>query len=378
MFIIQFLLVIAGLCFSIGSHAQELPPATPEIFAKGYFLQDYQSGQVLLEKDADIPVEPASLTKLMTAYLVFKQLKENKLALIDTATVSSKARQTLGSRTYLEVNHEVSIEQLIQGMIVQSGNDAAVTLAEKVAGTEEKFVAMMNEQSKMLGLNNTHFSNCTGLPDPTHRSSARDLAKIATAIIHDFPEYYHWYSQREFTYNNITQVNRNLLLEKDKTVDGIKTGHTDAAGFCLVASAKRNDNRLISVVLGTKSPKERADESLKLLEYGFAAFETFLLYQTGQTISKRRVWYGEYDELTLGLQKPLYLTIPKGKRAEINITLFADKHFKAPIAAGRVCGNVKISLHGKVLEERPVVALNSIIEGSITKRMMDYFVAWFH
>lgn len=376
MFTIQFLF-IAYLFFPVMSSAQEISPAPPEIFAKGYFLQDYQSGQVLLEKEADTPVEPASLTKLMTAYLVFKQLKENKLALTDTAKVSHKARQMSGSRTYLEVNHEVSIEQLIQGMIVQSGNDATVTLAEKVAGTEEKFVAMMNEQSKMLGLNNTHFTNCTGLPDPAHRSSARDLAKIATAIIHDFPEYYHWYSQREFTYNNITQPNRNLLLEKDKTVDGIKTGHTDAAGFCLVASAKRQNSRLISVVLGTKSVKERADESLKLLEYGFAAFETFLLYQAEQPISKRRIWYGNQDELILGLRQPLYLTIPKGKRAEITATLFAEKHFKAPVAAGRVCGSVKISLQGKVLEERPVIALNAVVEGSIMKRFVDYFAAWF-
>jgi len=377
MFIIQ-ILFIAYLFFPVMSLAQESPPVPPEMFAKGYFLQDYQSGQVLLEKEADTPVEPASLTKLMTAYLVFKQLKENKLALTDTAKVSPKARQMSGSRTYLEVNHEVSIEQLIQGMIVQSGNDATVTLAEKVAGTEEKFVVMMNEQSKMLGLNNTHFTNCTGLPDPAHRSSARDLAKIATAIIHDFPEYYHWYSQREFTFNNITQVNRNLLLEKDKTVDGIKTGHTDAAGFCLVASAKRQNNRLISVVLGTKSTKERADESLKLLEYGFSAFETFLLYQAEQPISKRRIWYGDQNELLLGLRQPLYLTIPKGKRAEITATLFAEKYFKAPVAAGRVCGSVKISLQGKVLEERPVIALNAVAEGNIVKRFVDYFAAWFY
>lgn len=374
---IQFL-ITAYLLFATTTQAQELTESPPEIFAKAYLLQDFQSGQILLEKDADKPVEPASLTKLMSAYLVFKQLKNNHLSLTDTVKISSKARQMSGSRSYLEINHEVSVEQLIQGMIVQSGNDATVALAEKVAGTEEQFVALMNEQSKMLGLRNTNFANCTGLPDPSHHSSARDLAKIATAIIHDFPEYYHWYSQRDFTYNGISQPNRNLLLEKDKTVDGMKTGHTDAAGFCLVASAKRDDNRLISVVLGTKSPKDRADESLKILEYGFSAFETHLLYRSGQTVIKRRIWYGDQNELALGLQDSVYVTIPKGKFSEVNAELFADKYFKAPVAAGRICGSVQIRLGKEILEERPVVALNTVNEGNIAKRFMDYFAAWLY
>lgn len=374
---IQFL-VIASLIFAATTQAQELSVAPPEIFAKAYLLQDFQSGQILLEKDADMPVEPASLTKLMSAYLVFKQLKEQHLSLTDTVKVSSKARQMQGSRSYLEFNHDVPVEQLIQGMIVQSGNDATVALAEKVAGTEEKFVELMNEQGKMLGLNNTHFANSTGLPDPTHHSSARDLAKIATAIIHDFPEYYHWYSQREFTFNGISQPNRNLLLEKDKSVDGMKTGHTDAAGFCLVASAKRKDNRLISVVLGTQNPKARADESLKILEYGFSAFETHLLYHAGQTVNKRRIWYGDQHELALGLKNSLYVTIPAGKFPEVRATLFAEKYFKAPVAAGRICGSIKIILGKETIEERPIIALNTVNEGNLAKRFMDYFAAWFY
>jgi D-alanyl-D-alanine carboxypeptidase (penicillin-binding protein 5/6) len=342
------------------------------VAAKSFLLLDFQTGQVLLEKDADLPVEPASLTKLMTAYIVFKQLKEKRFTLTDTARVSQKAWQASGSRTYLQVNHDIPIELLIQGMIVQSGNDATVTLAEKVAGSEEQFVGMMNEQGKLLGLTNTHFSNSTGLPDPTHRSTARDLSKIAAAIIRDFPEYYRWYSQRDFTYNNITQPNRNLLLERDKSVDGMKTGHTDSAGFCLVASAKRENTRLISVILGAKGTKERADESAKILEYGFSAFETHLVQPSGQMVAKQRVWYGDQNELLLGLNKPLYITVPKGKFSEVSTTITADPAFYAPVAAGKVCGHIKLSLGTQVLDERPLLALNTIKQGSLIKQLTDY------
>lgn len=361
------------LIFTSACDAQELiiPPPTT-VAAKAFLLLDFQTGQVLLEKDADLSVEPASLTKLMTAYIVFKQLKEKHLALTDTVRVSQKAWQTSGSRTYLEVNHDVPIEVLIQGMIVQSGNDATVALAEKVAGSEEQFVGMMNEQGKVFGLTNTHFSNSTGLPDPNHHSTARDLSKIATAIIRDFPEYYHWYSQRDFTYNNITQPNRNLLLERDKSVDGMKTGHTDTAGFCLVASAKRESTRLISVVLGTKSFKERENESWKLLEYGFSAFETHLLQSTGRAIVQRRVWYGDQNDLQLGLNKPLYITIPKGKFSEVTTEVTTDPVFYAPVTASKVCGHLKVSLGTQVLEERPLVAMNTVKTGSMFKQFSDY------
>lgn len=370
--LIRYLSALTLLVIS-SCYAQELiiPPPTT-VAAKSYLLLDFQTGQVLLEKDADLSVEPASLTKLMTAYIVFKQLKEKRFAVTDTARVSQKAWQTSGSRTYLQVNHEVPIELLIQGMIVQSGNDATVTLAEKVAGSEEQFVGMMNEQGKIFGLTNTHFSNSTGLPDPNHRSTARDLSKIAVAIIRDFPEYYRWYSQRDFTYNNITQPNRNLLLERDKSVDGMKTGHTDSAGFCLVASAKRENTRLISVILGAKGSKERADESWKLLEYGFSAFETHLVQPTGRAVAQQRIWYGDQNELQLGLTKPLYITVPKGKFSEVTTQVIADPVFYAPVAAGKVCGNFKVSLGSQVLEERPLVAMNTVKSGSMFKQFTDY------
>lgn len=365
------------LFFSSTCYAQELVIPPPTVAAKAFLLLDFQTGQVLLEKDADVPVEPASLTKLMTAYIVFKQLKEKHLLLTDTARVSLKARQISGSRTYLEVNHEVSIEQLIQGMIVQSGNDATVTLAEKVAGSEEQFVSMMNEQSKYLGLTNTHFSNSTGLPELTHRSTARDLARIAAAIVRDFPEYYHWYSQRDFTYNNISQPNRNLLLERDKSVDGMKTGHTETAGYCLVASAKRSNTRLISVVLGAKGFKERADESWKMLEYGFSAFETHLMQPAGRAVVQRRIWYGDQNELLLGLTKPLYVTVPKGKSSEVATTITVAPVFYAPVTVGKVCGYIKLSLGAQILEERPLLALNTVKQGSLFKQFTDYITHLF-
>ncbi len=365
------------LFFSSTCYAQELVIPPPTVAAKAFLLLDFQTGQVLLEKDADVPVEPASLTKLMTAYIVFKQLKEKRFLLTDTARVSLKARQISGSRTYLEVNHEVSIEQLIQGMIVQSGNDATVTLAEKVAGSEEQFVSMMNEQSKYLGLTNTHFSNSTGLPEPTHRSTARDLARIAAAIVRDFPEYYHWYSQRDFTYNNISQPNRNLLLERDKSVDGMKTGHTETAGYCLVASAKRSNTRLISVVLGAKGFKERADESWKMLEYGFSAFETHLMQPAGRAVVQRRIWYGDQNELLLGLTKPLYVTVPKGKFSEVAATVTVDPVFYAPVTVGKVCGHIKLNLGTQVLEERPLLALNTVKQGNLFKQFTDYITHLF-
>lgn len=365
------------LFFSSTCYAQELVIPPPTVAAKAFLLLDFQTGQVLLEKDADVPVEPASLTKLMTAYIVFKQLKEKRFLLTDTARVSLKARQISGSRTYLEVNHEVSIEQLIQGMIVQSGNDATVTLAEKVAGSEEQFVSMMNEQSKYLGLTNTHFSNSTGLPEPTHRSTARDLARIAAAIVRDFPEYYHWYSQRDFTYNNISQPNRNLLLERDKSVDGMKTGHTETAGYCLVASAKRSNTRLISVVLGAKGFKERADESWKMLEYGFSAFETHLMQPAGRAVVQRRIWYGDQNELLLGLTKPLYVTVPKGKFSEVAATVTVDPVFYAPVTVGKVCGHIKLNLGTQVLEERPLFALNTVKQGNLFKQFTDYITHLF-
>lgn len=360
------------LFFSSTCYAQELVIPPPTVAAKSFLLLDFQTGQVLLEKDADLPVEPASLTKLMTAYIIFKQLREKRFLLTDTARVSLKARRISGSRTYLEVNHDVSIEQLIQGMIVQSGNDATVTLAEKVAGSEEQFVGMMNEQSKFLGLTNTHFSNSTGLPEPTHRSTARDLARIAAAIVRDFPEYYHWYSQRDFTYNNISQPNRNLLLERDKSVDGMKTGHTETAGYCLVASAKRGNTRLISVVLGAKGFKERADESWKILEYGFSAFETHLMQPAGRAVVQRRIWYGDQNELLLGLTKPLYVTVPKGKSSEVAATITVDPVFYAPVTVGKVCGHLKLSLGTQVLEERPLLALNTVKQGNLFKQFTDY------
>ncbi|HEY0635753.1 MAG TPA: D-alanyl-D-alanine carboxypeptidase family protein [Gammaproteobacteria bacterium] len=359
-------------------HAAPLPtPAKPDIQAKAYLLLDLTRGQVLAETNADGRIEPASLTKMMTAYVVSAELATGRVTLQDRVRISEKAWRQEGSRMFVEVNTFVTVEELLKGLIIQSGNDAAVALAEHLAGSEEAFAALMNREAQRLDLKDTHFVNSTGLPDPNHYSTAHDLARLASAIVRDFPDHYSWYAAREFTYNKITQPNRNLLLWRDASVDGIKTGHTQSAGYCLVASAKRGEMRLISVVIGTSSEELRAKESMKLLGYGFGFFETHKLYDANQPLATRKVWKGEQDTVELGLQQPLYVTVPRGYYNELKAALNVEKTIIAPLHKGDPLGSVVVRLADQTLATPPLVALADRPEGGFFTRLIDTILLWF-
>ena len=346
-------------------------PAAPTVAASSYFLMDFNSGRVLAEKEADKHVAPASLTKIMTAYVVFRELKAGHLTLNEKATISQNAWETGGSKMFVEVNKQVSIEDLLQGMIIQSGNDASVALAEHVAGSEQTFATMMNEQATRLGMTNSHFENSMGLPSPNHYSSARDLAKLAQALIKEFPEYYRWDAQKEFTYNNITQQNRNQLLWRDASVDGIKTGHTDDAGYCMVASAKREDMRLISVVMGTASPNARSNESQSLLNFGFRFFETHRLYEAKTPLVEARVRKGATTKLQVGVAEDVYVTAPRKHFSELKAETQVDKALAAPLNIGDTVGTLTVSLGGETILSQPLIAMENVAEGGIFRRLYD-------
>ena len=348
-----------------------LMPSPPTIVATSYILEDFNSHEVIVEKDSDKRLSPASLTKIMTAYVVFKEIKKGKLKLTDKVTVTENAWRTPGSRMFIEVGTQVTIDNLLKGLIIQSGNDAGVALAEHIAVTEENFVILMNEEAKRLKLTNTHFENSMGLPTENHYTTAKDLAILTRALITDFPEYYAWESQKEFTYNKITQRNRNRLLWKDSTVDGVKTGHTDEAGYCMVASAKRDNMRLIAVVMGTKSESARARDSLSLLNYGFRFYETHRLYQAQQSLKEVRIWKGEHEKLKLGVETDIHITIAKRYYEDLKIETKIDKRIVAPVIKGQRHGTITISLKGKVVKTAPLVALVSITEGGIFRRLYD-------
>ncbi|MCB5195729.1 D-alanyl-D-alanine carboxypeptidase [Deefgea sp. H3-26] len=367
--------LIAAL-IALPSLAHAFVPPVPEIAAKSYYLYDKQSGQVLAARDPDMKIEPASLTKMMTAYITFKMVKEGKLKLDQTLLVSDKGWRTEGSRMYLDPKVPATVDDLIKGMIVQSGNDACVTLAEAIAGSEEVFAQLMNKEAKRLGLHNSFFTNSTGLPDPALLVTTSDLGRLATAIIKDFPEFYPIYGIKEFKYNNISQPNRNLLLYRDPFVDGMKTGHTASAGYNLVASSKRDGRRLISVVVGTTSPEVRATESSKLLNWGAQFFETPRLYTAKQAVQQVPVWKGKADTVGVGFMQDQYITVPKGDAAKLKIDLVSQQPLMAPIKEGQVVGMMKISLDGKVLSERQVVAITSVEEANIFGRAWDTIRLW--
>ena len=357
---------------------QEVPiPAPPQLGVKGYILIDQATGDAIAESNPDEVLEPASLTKLMTAYTVFKALGDGQISLDDEVRVSEKAWGTEGSRTFIEVGSTVSVEDLLQGMIVQSGNDASVALAEHVAGSEEVFADLMNHYAAQLGMESSSFRNSTGLPDPDHYMTARDAATIARAIIAEFPEYYMWYSQRQFTYNDIEQTNRNLLLWRDESVDGLKTGYTEAAGYCLVTSAERSGMRLVSVVMGSDSAEARANDSQALLNYGFRFFETYRLYSEGDEVTTARVWKGETDTLPLGVAQDYFLTIPKGRYDSLDSETNLDTELTAPIEAGTALGTVTISMNDEELAVLPLVALGNVGEAGLWKRIKDEISLWF-
>ncbi|MEO5763808.1 MAG: D-alanyl-D-alanine carboxypeptidase family protein [Casimicrobiaceae bacterium] len=352
-------------------------PAPPAVAAAAWLLLDTLSGQTLASAAAEERRDPASLTKLMTAYLVFGALRAKTITRSQMVTVSPKAWRAEGSRMFIEPRKAVSVDELLRGMIVQSGNDASIALAELVAGSEPAFAEKMNAESARLGLKGTHFVNVTGLSDPQHYSNAADLAVLAAALIRDYPEFYPIYSEKEFRYNNITQPNRNRLLWTDPYVDGLKTGHTDAAGWCLIASARRADRRLVAVVLGANSDAARAAEAQKLLNWGFQAFDTVALYQSGKAVSTLRVWKGAAPEVSAGFLADRYLTLPKGKANALTLTLEAQEPLVAPIASAQPVGVVKVALEGKPMAEFPLIALEEVPLGSFFGRAWDTVRLWF-
>jgi D-alanyl-D-alanine carboxypeptidase (penicillin-binding protein 5/6) len=353
-------------------------PSPPDIKARSFILVDDQSGRALAELDADSRQEPASLTKLMTAYAVFHALTEGRIHLDDMVTISEHAWRQEGSRMFVEVGKQVSVENLIQGMIVQSGNDATVALAEHVAGTEEAFVQMMNAYAKQLGMNGSHFTNAAGMPDPEHYMTARDAATLARAVINQYPDYYKWYSQKEFTWNGITQQNRNGLLWRDPSVDGVKTGHTETAGYCLVASAKRGDMRLVAVVLGTDSMRAREDADEALLNYGFNFFETRRVYAAGEPITTARVWKGIQSEVGLVLHDDLYVTGQRNHVGTVQATFQLPARLIAPLAAATSVGTMQVVVDGKAVATYDLYPASDVALGGLFRRAFDSVRLWFH
>jgi len=349
----------------------------PAVAAAAWLLVDVTSAQTLTAANADERRDPASLTKLMTAYLVFGALRAKTIVPSQMVEVSERAWRAEGSRMFIEPRRAVSVDELLRGMIVQSGNDASIALAELVGGSEDAFVARMNAEAARLDMPNTHFTNVTGLSNPQHFSTAADLARLASAVIRDYPEYYPLYALKEFRYNNITQPNRNRLLWTDPHVDGMKTGHTDAAGWCLIASALRGDRRVLAVVLGANSDSARAAEAQKLLNWGFQAFDTVQLYQSGKQVSTLRVWKGAVAEVPAGFLADRYLTLPKGKADKLTLTMQAEEPLVAPIARAQRVGTVKVALEGKPIAEFPMIALEDVAPASIFGRAWDTVRLWF-
>ncbi len=371
-------LLLVSLVLAGQAMAQQMP-VPPSLAAKSWLLLDMGSNQVLTTEKPDDRLEPASLTKLMTAYLTFAAIHKKTLAIEQALPVSEKAWRTGGSKMFIRVDTQVPVEDLIKGMIVQSGNDACVTLAEGIAGSEENFAQMMNREAQRLGMKNSHFMNSTGLPDPNHYTTARDLSLLASALIRDFPvEYGKYYSMKEFRYNNITQPNRNRLLFIDPTVDGVKTGHTEAAGYCLISSALRDKRRLLSVMLGTASDNARASESQKLLNWGFISYDAVAVFAKDQEIATLRVWKGAQSEIKARFPNDLSIAVPKGYADKVKSEFVAEPRLIAPIEAGQKLGVVKVSIEDKPYGEYPVTALEKIELGNIFIRIIDTIRLWFN
>jgi D-alanyl-D-alanine carboxypeptidase (penicillin-binding protein 5/6) len=352
-------------------------PPPPPIAAKAWLLYDFTSTQAIIGANERQRVEPASLTKLMTAYLAFAALKQKTLTLDRVMPVSERAWKAAGSRMFIEPGKPVTVDELLRGMIVQSGNDACIALAEAVAGSEEVFVQMMNREAQRLGMKDTSFTNASGLPDPKHYSTAYDLGLLAVALIRDFPDYYPLYSQREYRYNNITQPNRNRLLWLDPNVDGVKTGYTENAGYCLIASSRRGTRRLLSVVLGANSDSARAQESQKLLNYGFQFYDSVKLYDKGQAVSTLEVLKGTESRLKVGFLSDFYVSVPRGLADQVKADLVSMQPLVAPIGVGQNVGTVKVTLQNKLLGEYPVVALQNVAIAGFFGRTWDSVRLWF-
>jgi len=371
--IISATTLCAALSFGQSAYAESAQIAPPPSLAvKAYLLKDFNSGHVIATQNANMRIEPASLTKIMTAYLSFKAVKNGHLQLTQTLPVSEIAWKVEGSKMFIEPNKPVTVDELMHGMIIVSGNDASIALAEGIASTEELFASMMNKEAKRLGMKNTNYVNATGLPDPQHYTTAEDLSILASALIRDFPEdYKRLYSVKEYSYNNIKQPNRNRLLWLDPNVDGMKTGHTESAGYCLISSAKRDNTRRISVILGAPTDAARATESQKLLNYGFQFFDSTLVYKRGQAINQLKVWKGSENVVASTVASDVYLTLPKGEYANVKAVISSTQPLIAPIKKGQVIGTVKFMLNGKVVEQRSMVAAKAVDTAGILGRAWD-------
>jgi D-alanyl-D-alanine carboxypeptidase (penicillin-binding protein 5/6) len=351
-------------------------PAPPTLGARSYILTDFYSEDVLVEENADERVEPASITKVMTSYVVFSELSQGNITLEDMVPVSEVAWKTGGSRMFIDPSMQVSVEDLLRGVIVQSGNDASVALAEYVAGSEEAFAGVMNHYAEVLGMSNTNFTNATGWPDKNHYTTARDIATLSAAVIRDFPDYYSWFAEKEFTFNEIRQHNRNTLLWRDPAVDGLKTGHTDSAGYCLAASAKREGMRLISVVMGSTSETNRASDSQSLLNYGFRFFETVQLYKARDELAEARVWKGVTENVPVGIAEPLFVTIPRGRYDDLDAQVEMEPQLEAPLAEGAVIGQITINLEDDLIAQRELITLAAVEEAGFFGRTWDGMKLW--
>jgi D-alanyl-D-alanine carboxypeptidase (penicillin-binding protein 5/6) len=352
-------------------------PAPPQVAAKAYLLIDAESGRVITESEADTQLEPASLTKIMTAYTVFREIENKNLTLEEAALVSEKSWRMGGSKMFIEVGKQIAIADLIRGMIIQSGNDACIALAEHIAGSEDSFASLMNQHGKRLGMTDTHFANSSGWPDANHYTTARDLSKVAIATIRDFPELYKIYGEKEFVFNGITQHNRNKLLWRDSSVDGMKTGHTEGAGYGLVAAAKREEMRLIAVVMGTSGEEARAQAAMALLNYGFRFFETHKLHGAGEALQEMRVWKGEASMLQVGLGADLYVTVPRKEYPNLQARSELTQPLMGPVAKGQQVGKLILELNGARIQEVPIVALQEVPEAGFFGSLWDSAMLWF-
>ena len=369
--ILLFLMPIFAWLLSPVVTAVTLVPAPPRINASSYLVMDYHSGRLVVNENADKRVEPASLTKIMTVYIAAKELAAGNIHLDDKVHVSEKAWRMTGSRMFIEVNKQVTVEELLHGIIIQSGNDASVALAEYIAGDEDVFAQLMNQQAKLLGMINTNFVNSTGLPHAEHYTTANDLALLARSLIREYPEIYAMHSLKEFIYNGIKQTNRNSMLWRDESVDGIKTGHTESAGYCLVASATRGGMRLISVVMGTEGDNARINMTQALLSYAFRFFETHKLYTANQVIQTGRIWKGDRESVDLGVNQDLYITIPKGTYKQLDASIELEPIIIAPVSVGEVKGTLKVKLEKQELVNQPLITLQSVGSGSVLGRFKD-------
>ena len=365
------LILLSIALFQTALAAPRIIPSPPQLATEGHILLDAATGTVIIEENAEMRLPPASLTKIMTSYIIASEIQQGRISLDDLVPISVKAWKTEGSRMFIREGTEVKVADLIRGIVIQSGNDASVAMAEFIAGDEDAFADVMNQVAQKLGMTRTQFKNATGLPDEGHYTTAKDLSILARALIRDFPEHYKVYKEKYFSYNDIRQANRNSLLWRDDAVDGMKTGHTQAAGFCLVASAEKKDMRLVSVVMGATSERARSTESQKLINYGFRYFESVKLYDGLESLRRVKVWGGLHESLDVGIEAPARLTIPTGARGALAAEVTLDPVIKAPVSQGQTLGLLRISLEGETLLERPVVALNGVDEAGLVSSLID-------